>query len=109
MCIPVLLSLLTEVAQDCISHDAEGQEEQLSVTLRIIANIFQKILEVMAHRLRKDKEEGREVSIWLSLCLCLCIHLPFCLSLILFRSVSVTPPIACIDINHIKIITSHSG
>ncbi|XP_027001357.2 condensin-2 complex subunit G2 [Tachysurus fulvidraco] len=61
MCVPVLLSLLTEVAQDCVSHDAEGQEEQLSVSLRIIANIFQKILEVMAHRLRKDKEEGQEL------------------------------------------------
>lgn len=61
MCVPVLLSLLTEVAQDCVSHDAEGQEEQLSVTLGIIANIFQKVLEVMSHRLRKDKEEGQEL------------------------------------------------
>ncbi|KAI5104631.1 condensin-2 complex subunit G2 isoform X2, partial [Silurus meridionalis] len=61
LCVPVLLSLLTEVAQDSVSHDAEGQEEQLSVTLRIIANIFQKILEVMAHRLRRDKEEGQEL------------------------------------------------
>ncbi|KAG7330611.1 hypothetical protein KOW79_006833 [Hemibagrus wyckioides] len=61
MCVPVLLSLLSEVAQDCVSHDAEGQEEQLSVSLRIIANIFQKVLEVMAHRLRKDKEEGQEL------------------------------------------------
>ncbi|MCI4377016.1 hypothetical protein PGIGA_G00198560 [Pangasianodon gigas] len=61
VCVPVLLSLLTEVAQDCVSHNAEEQEEQLSVTLRIIANIFQKVLEVMAHRLRKDKEEGQEL------------------------------------------------
>ncbi|TTA98338.1 Condensin-2 complex subunit G2 [Bagarius yarrelli] len=61
-CVPVLLSLLSEVAQDCVSCDSEEQEEQMSVSLRIIANIFQKVLEVMAHRLRKDKEEGQEVS-----------------------------------------------
>ncbi|XP_060771598.1 condensin-2 complex subunit G2 [Neoarius graeffei] len=61
VCIPVLLSLLTEVAQNSVSHDAEGQEDHLSVILRIIANIFQKVLEVMAHRLRKDKEEGQEL------------------------------------------------
>ncbi|XP_035375736.1 condensin-2 complex subunit G2 isoform X2 [Electrophorus electricus] len=60
-CIPLLLSLLAEVAQDSISHNAEVQEEQLSVTLRIITNMFQKVLEVMAHRLRKDKEEGEEL------------------------------------------------
>ncbi|XP_053338290.1 condensin-2 complex subunit G2 [Clarias gariepinus] len=60
-CVPVLLSLLAEVAQDCVSHHAEGQEEQVSVTLRIVANIFQKILEVVAHRLRKDTKEGQEL------------------------------------------------
>ncbi|XP_076829312.1 condensin-2 complex subunit G2 isoform X2 [Brachyhypopomus gauderio] len=61
VCIPLLLSVLTEMAQNTISHNAEAQEEQLSITLRIITNIFQKVLEVMAHRLRTDKEEGQEL------------------------------------------------
>ncbi|XP_052007489.1 condensin-2 complex subunit G2 [Xyrauchen texanus] len=61
MCIPLLLALLTEVAQGCLSHKAEGQDEQLSLTVRILTNIFQKVVEIMAHRLRKDKEEGQEL------------------------------------------------
>ncbi|XP_037400986.1 condensin-2 complex subunit G2 [Pygocentrus nattereri] len=60
-CVPLLLSVLSEVAQDSFSRNTEAQEEQLCVTLRIVTNIFQKVLEVMAHRLRKDKEEGQEL------------------------------------------------
>ncbi|XP_066537007.1 condensin-2 complex subunit G2 [Hoplias malabaricus] len=60
-CIPLLLSVLSEVAQDSFSHSSKTQEEQLCVTLRIVSNIFQKVLEVMAHRLRKDKDEGQEL------------------------------------------------
>lgn len=61
ICTPHVLALLTEVAQGCLSHKAEGQEDQLSLTIRILTNIFQKIVEIIAHRLRKDKEEGQEV------------------------------------------------
>uniref|UniRef100_A0A8B9JJH0 Non-SMC condensin II complex, subunit G2 n=1 Tax=Astyanax mexicanus TaxID=7994 RepID=A0A8B9JJH0_ASTMX len=60
-CTPLLLSVLAEVAQGSFSQTTEDQEEQQSITLRIITNIFQKVLEVMAHRLRKDKEEGQEL------------------------------------------------
>jgi len=62
-CIPHVLALLTEVALGCLSHKAEGQEDQLFLTIiRILTNIFQKVVEIIAHRLRKDKEEGQEVS-----------------------------------------------
>uniref|UniRef100_A0A671NUD7 Condensin-2 complex subunit G2-like n=1 Tax=Sinocyclocheilus anshuiensis TaxID=1608454 RepID=A0A671NUD7_9TELE len=61
MCTPHVLALLTEVAQGCLSHKAETQEDQSSLTIRILTNIFQKVVEIIAHRLRKDKEEGQEV------------------------------------------------
>ncbi len=62
MCIPRVLTLLTEVAQCCLSHKPEeDQEDELSLTIRILTNIFQKVVEIIAHRLRKDKEEGQEV------------------------------------------------
>ncbi|KAK2913973.1 hypothetical protein Q8A67_002372 [Cirrhinus molitorella] len=61
MCIPHVLALITEVAQGCLSHTAEAQEEQQSLTIRILTNIFQKVVEIIAHRLRKDKEEGQEL------------------------------------------------
>ncbi|XP_056318859.1 condensin-2 complex subunit G2 [Danio aesculapii] len=61
ICIPHLLALLTEIAHGCLSQKAEGQEEQLSLTIRILTNIFQKVVEILAHRLRKDKEEGQEL------------------------------------------------
>lgn len=61
MCIPHLLDLLTEIAHGCLSQKAEGPEDQLSLTIRILTNIFQKVVEILAHRLRKDKKEGQEV------------------------------------------------
>ncbi|XP_016295448.1 condensin-2 complex subunit G2-like [Sinocyclocheilus anshuiensis] len=61
MCTPHVLALLTEVAQGCLSHKAETQEDQSSLTIRILTNIFQKVVEIIAHRLRKDKEEGQEL------------------------------------------------
>ncbi|KAI2662523.1 Condensin-2 complex subunit G2 [Labeo rohita] len=61
LCIPHVLTLLTEVAQGCLSHTAEAQDDQTSLTIRILTNIFQKVVEIIAHRLRKDKEEGQEL------------------------------------------------
>ncbi|XP_056604998.1 condensin-2 complex subunit G2 isoform X1 [Triplophysa dalaica] len=61
ICIPHVLALLTEVAQSCLSHKIDGEDDQRSLTVRILTNIFQKIIEIMAHRLRKDKEEGQEL------------------------------------------------
>ncbi|XP_030635008.1 condensin-2 complex subunit G2 [Chanos chanos] len=60
VCIPLLLSVLTEVTQDS-SHSAQGLDEQTSVIQAVIINIFQKVLEVLARRLRKDRDEGQEL------------------------------------------------
>ncbi|XP_016388786.1 condensin-2 complex subunit G2-like, partial [Sinocyclocheilus rhinocerous] len=62
VCIPPVLALLTEVAQGCLSHKPEeDQEDQTSLTIRILTNIFQKVVEIIAHRLRKDMDEGQEL------------------------------------------------
>lgn len=61
MCIPHVLALLTEVAQSCLPQKTDVEDDQLSLTVRILTNIFQKVVEIMAHRLRKDKEAGQEV------------------------------------------------
>ena len=44
-----------------MSQGAPGQEEQVPVVIGVLTNIFHKILEVMALKLRKDREEGTQV------------------------------------------------
>ncbi|XP_042164642.1 condensin-2 complex subunit G2 [Oncorhynchus tshawytscha] len=60
LCVPLLLSVLTEVAENYIPEN-QAQDDQSSIILSVVTNIFQKILEVMARRLRKDPEEGQEL------------------------------------------------
>ncbi|KAM9417840.1 condensin-2 complex subunit G2 isoform 1-T2 [Salvelinus alpinus] len=60
LCVPLLLSVLTEVAENYVPEN-QGQDDQSSIILSVVTNIFQKILEVMARRLRKDPEEGQEL------------------------------------------------
>ncbi|XP_038853831.1 condensin-2 complex subunit G2 [Salvelinus namaycush] len=60
LCVPLLLSVLTEVAENYVPEN-QGQDDQSSILLSVVTNIFQKILEVMARRLRKDPEEGQEL------------------------------------------------
>ena len=70
-CVPLLVSVLTEVAENYVPQDAPGQEEQevgqhdgqSPVILGVVANVFQKVLEVLARRMRKEPEEGQEVSL----------------------------------------------
>ncbi|XP_066544086.1 condensin-2 complex subunit G2 isoform X2 [Amia ocellicauda] len=61
MCVPSLLSLLKEVAEDCLAQSARSQSEELSVLLSVVANVFQKILEAAARRLQKQREEGLQL------------------------------------------------
>ncbi|MBN3308091.1 CNDG2 protein, partial [Amia calva] len=68
MCVPSLLSLLKEVAEDCLAQSARSQSEELSVLLSVVANVFQKILEAAARRLQKQREEGLQVRIALKMC-----------------------------------------
>ncbi|KAL1006796.1 hypothetical protein UPYG_G00077220 [Umbra pygmaea] len=60
LCVPALLSVLTEVSESQVP-EVRAQEDQTPVILSVVTNIFQKILEVMARRLRKEPEEGREL------------------------------------------------
>lgn len=60
LCVPLLLSVLTEVAENYVPEN-QAQDKQSSIILTVVTNVFQKILEVMARRLRKDPEEGQEV------------------------------------------------
>ncbi|XP_075936822.1 condensin-2 complex subunit G2 [Anarhichas minor] len=67
LCIPAVLLVLKEVAdgyapEDINHHPAQEQEEDAAtVVLGVVANIFQKIVELLARRLRKEPEEGKQL------------------------------------------------
>ncbi|KAJ8277591.1 hypothetical protein GJAV_G00077250, partial [Gymnothorax javanicus] len=60
-CIPLLLSVLKEVAEDCLAQSVHAQSQQLTELLGIVANVFQKVLETMARRLCTQLEEGLQL------------------------------------------------
>ncbi|XP_010901094.1 condensin-2 complex subunit G2 [Esox lucius] len=60
LCVPLLLSMLMEVAGNYVPENRAPNDRQ-SIILGVVTNIFQKILEVMARRLRKAPEEGQEL------------------------------------------------
>lgn len=41
----------------------ENQEDQTTVILGVVANLFQKIIELLARHLRQEPEEGKQVFI----------------------------------------------
>ncbi|KAK5849561.1 hypothetical protein PBY51_013887 [Eleginops maclovinus] len=65
--IPAVLLILKEVAdsyspEDKQEEEEEGKEEDTTaVVLGVVANIFQKIIELLARRLRKKPEEGQQL------------------------------------------------
>lgn len=65
LCIPAVLPILKEVANSYASEDSkepeENQEDPTTVILGVVSNIFQKIIELLARRLRKDPEEGKQL------------------------------------------------
>ncbi|CAL9698109.1 unnamed protein product [Knipowitschia caucasica] len=63
-CIPAILPILNEVAGSYVPEDNEAldnSEHPTVVLLSVVANIFQKIIELFARRLRKDPEEGQQL------------------------------------------------
>lgn len=62
-CIVPLLSLLREVALECLAQSSCARSHQLDQLLGVAANIFQKVLEVLARKLRKQPDEGLQVSV----------------------------------------------
>ncbi|TKS87656.1 G2 Chromosome-associated protein [Collichthys lucidus] len=67
LCIPTVLPILKEVADSYVPGDIKNNEAQenpedpTTVILGVVANIFQKIIELLARRLRKEPEEGKEL------------------------------------------------
>ncbi|GAA6215069.1 condensin-2 complex subunit G2 [Lates japonicus] len=64
LCIPAVLPILKEVADSYVPDDnqaPENQEDATTVILGVVANIFQKIIELLARRLRKEPEDGKQL------------------------------------------------
>ncbi|KAK5897746.1 hypothetical protein CgunFtcFv8_015223 [Champsocephalus gunnari] len=62
LCVPAVLLILKEVADSYSPEDEQEEEEgEEEVILGVVANIFQKIIELLARRLRKEPEEGRQL------------------------------------------------
>uniref|UniRef100_H3CJY7 Non-SMC condensin II complex, subunit G2 n=1 Tax=Tetraodon nigroviridis TaxID=99883 RepID=H3CJY7_TETNG len=65
LCIPPVLQVLKEVVssytpEEEIQHQ-EGREDPAAVILGVVANLFQKVIELLARRLRKQPEEGKQL------------------------------------------------
>ncbi|XP_029385152.1 condensin-2 complex subunit G2 [Echeneis naucrates] len=66
LCIPAVLPILKEVADsysraDTNNEAGDEQEAATTVILGVVANIFQKIIELLARRLRKEPEEAKRL------------------------------------------------
>lgn len=65
LCVPVVLSILNEVVSSYVPEEnqQDAEETPAAVALGVVANIFQKVIEIMALRLKKEPEEGQQVRI----------------------------------------------
>ncbi|KAM9337176.1 condensin-2 complex subunit G2 [Symphorus nematophorus] len=65
LCIPAVLPILKEVVDSFVPEDnsqaQENEEDSTTVILGVVANIFQKIVELLARRLKKEPEEGKQL------------------------------------------------
>lgn len=66
LCIPAVLPILKEVADSYVPEDnnnqaQEKEEDPITVLLGVVANIFQKIIELLARHIRKKPEEGKQL------------------------------------------------
>ncbi|XP_070709148.1 condensin-2 complex subunit G2 [Pempheris klunzingeri] len=65
LCIPAVLPILKEVTESYVPDDfneaQDNEEDATTVILGVVANIFQKIIELLARRLRKEPEEGKQL------------------------------------------------
>lgn len=66
LCIPVVLSILNEVVGSYVPEEnwQDAEETPVAVALGAVANIFQKVIETMALRLKKEPEEGKQVRVF---------------------------------------------
>ena len=67
LCIPAILPILKEAVKDYMpeanEQAQENHEDPTTVILGVVANIFQKVIELLARRLKKEPEEGKQVLI----------------------------------------------
>ncbi|XP_034717878.1 condensin-2 complex subunit G2 isoform X2 [Etheostoma cragini] len=67
MCIPAVLPILKEVTDSYGPEDndnnpaQENEDDATTVILGVVGNLFQKIIELLARRLRKEPEEGKQL------------------------------------------------
>ncbi|KAK0137768.1 Condensin-2 complex subunit G2 [Merluccius polli] len=61
LCIPLVLSILKEVTENSIPEENQGTTT--SVLLAVVVNTFQKVVELLARRMRKAPEDGRELCV----------------------------------------------
>ncbi|XP_047185825.1 condensin-2 complex subunit G2 isoform X1 [Scophthalmus maximus] len=66
LCIPAVLPILKEVAGSYVPDDdskqaRENQEDHTTVILGVVANIFQKTIELLARHFRKEPEKGKQL------------------------------------------------
>lgn len=62
----MLLCALKEIIEASLNQNTETEE--VTNLFRTLENVFQKILECVAHRLEKKQEEGIQVSYYSSNC-----------------------------------------
>lgn len=65
LCVPPTLRILKEVVSSYVPEeengDGENPEGPTAVILGVVANLFQKVIELLARRLRRQPEEGKQV------------------------------------------------
>ncbi|XP_029955614.1 condensin-2 complex subunit G2 isoform X2 [Salarias fasciatus] len=62
LCVPAVLQILKAVANSCVPEESsQDQEDPAMAILAVVANVFQKIIELLARRLKKEPEEGKQL------------------------------------------------
>lgn len=64
LCVPPTLRILKEVVSSYVPEEETGDRENpggpTAVILGVVANLFQKVIELLARRLRRQPEEGKQ-------------------------------------------------
>nr|XP_014351166.1 PREDICTED: condensin-2 complex subunit G2 isoform X2 [Latimeria chalumnae] len=57
LCLPLLVTVLKEIAETCLAKNIDGTNEEFAPILGDVQQAFQKIMETVARRLKKQQEE----------------------------------------------------
>lgn len=60
-CMPMLLSVLKEVTETCLSQTMNATNEDATALLEAVQKLFQKVLETVARKLRKQRDEALQL------------------------------------------------